>query len=410
MKNFSLNPIRLLSESDNSLTLLLWLRSLSFGVLFSAALISAGLPENFFAQLINWPLLSSAVLLALLLTVINFLLRARMPLDLHVFSTLLLDSLLWFMAIAATGGAINPAVSYVLILLCVAVLVLNVRHTLVLFVVMAMAYAAQLELSPHHHHAMMMSWHLWGMWLLFILNASIMLWVMQRLIRVIREREQSIASFREQQVKDEKLIAMGTLSASIAHELSTPLSTIAVLVEDEEGDEADLIRQQLERCKSVLNTLRNEPEHLRLSVDDFLQGLSDEILLLQPEANLVWHNLLSDSSGDSSQAKVCFVEKSPLLNHALLALLNNAIEASKTFVNVSLGLSDDAQQFCLSILHDGEAISEDLLKSLGKQRVASNKGMGIGNYLANASIEQLGGQLFIQNSDEGVLTQVYWQI
>ncbi|MCK5881325.1 MAG: HAMP domain-containing histidine kinase [Sinobacterium sp.] len=388
-----MSAFQLFRQTRNNLTLLLWLRCISLGALFVTASVASLLPENFFASLVSWPLLSVVILASLILSLLNLAIKNKLDDKLHISLTLILDSLLWFMAISATGGAINPAVSYALILLCVSAISLPVKFTFSLLVIMAMAYAALLEFSPHHHHAMMLSWHLWGMWLLFVLTATIMLWVVQNLTRLIRERDSAIAVFREQQVRDEKLIALGTLSASIAHELSTPLSTISILVEDDESPEGELIKAQLQRCKSAIETLRVERESSYMHGDNFIKKLSDEMLLLSPSANINWSNLLADT-----------LYTSALLEHALLALINNAVQASSGQVDVVIFESVDLTT--ITITHEGDPITEKLLHQLGKNTVKSQKGLGIGYYLANASIEQLGGYLFIQNLPQGVRTTI----
>ena len=367
--------------------LLFSLRLLSLGLLLAVALISQLLPANFFQQLINWPLLSLAIIAAALLSVMSLILRPRLQEHVLLFCALLLDSLIWFMAISATGGAINPAVSYALVLLCVAAISLAPIYSFILFVCMGLAYAALLELSPHHHHAMMMSWHLWGMWLLFLLNAGIILWVTRFLLRRIQQQDLALQEFREQQVRDEKLIALGTLSASVAHELATPLSTIAVLVEGQKDDHNQMIEEQVQRCKQVLQTLRQQPRPNVIDSEVLLQTLRNEMQLLQPAATIHWHlQAMFD------------INYSSLLEHALLALLNNAVEAAATAVDCQIDCSDQHCQ--IDIAHDGEPIDEQLLSRLGKETVSSDKGFGMGHYLANASIEKLGGSLLLLNAPQ----------
>ena len=100
------------------------------------------------------------------------------------------------------------------------------------------------------------------------------------------------------------------------------------------------------------------------------------------------------------------IYSSMMLEHALLSLIHNAAEAAKSKVVVNIETNNTA---IINILHDGENISHDLLNALGKTTISSNKkdGLGVGYYLANASIEQLGGTVDIRNTNEGVLTKVY---
>jgi two-component system sensor histidine kinase RegB len=240
----------------NSFSLLLLLRCLAFALLLGCAFLGQRIyPE--LISFIHWPLLSLAVVLAALLSLINLVGNKRFNETPHTFFTLVADPLLWFMAIAATGAAINPAISYVLVLLCIAAFTLPLLLACIILLLMGTAYAALMLYAPHYHHAMMMSWHLWGMWILFIANALIMLWVIVRLGALIREKDAAIARFREETVRDEQLIATGTLAAAVTHEIGTPLSSIALLVEDKEDEDSLLIQQQVQRCKEAITTLRN---------------------------------------------------------------------------------------------------------------------------------------------------------
>ena len=68
------------------------------------------------------------------------------------------------------------------------------------------------------------------------------------------------------------------------------------------------------------------------------------------------------------------------------------------------------KELFIDIKHDGLAIKESLIKQLGLQLVKSTSdGLGIGYYLANASIERLSGQLQISNQKDGVLTRVIFE-
>jgi two-component system sensor histidine kinase RegB len=387
-----------LQTPKNTLTLLLWLRAAALGLLLLA---SSGVNfwfEDLAAQFINWPRLSWVIVLSTLMTVVSLLLRQKLAEKLHVFTVLLFDALLWCVAVSATGGAVNPAISFVLVLLCVAALALPLYLSVVLFVLMAAAYAALLQFSPHYHHAMMMSWHLWGMWVLFVFNAVIMLWLIVHLLRVIRGKDIAIAEFREQTVRDEQLIAMGTLAGSVTHEIGTPLSTIALLVEDKDDEDSLLISQQIVRCKKALLKLRHVHE-MEDYIEDggvFFQQLQQELLLIKPAAVVSWQVNIA-------QAMQC----SAILQHALLALLSNAVDAAKDWVRVSIFA--EAGQICIHILHNGEPLDDAILENLGRRIIQSNKrdGLGVGYYLANASIEQLQGRVEIRNSSDGVLTCIY---
>jgi hypothetical protein len=78
--------------------------------------------------------------------------------------------------------------------------------------------------------------HLAGMWLTFVVSAAMIAWFVARMTASIRERDSRLAAAREQALRDERVVALGALAAGAAHELGTPLATIAVLVGELEQD------------------------------------------------------------------------------------------------------------------------------------------------------------------------------
>jgi len=73
-------------------------------------------------------------------------------------------------------------------------------------------------------------YHLAGMWVNFALSALVISWFVTRISATLRQRDAQLAQARERQAQRAHVLALGTLAASSAHALATPLATIAVLV------------------------------------------------------------------------------------------------------------------------------------------------------------------------------------
>lgn len=405
----AMNPSQLFSSFSQPqalYTLLIWLRFVSCGLLFLLTLAASQWVDSI-NQLMNWPLLLILSALAFCLNGVALSLRRFIRHTWQIGLCLVLDSLLWFALIAASGGAINPATSYVLVLLAVAALSLPWPQSVFLLVLNGVLYSVLLssghDMSSHghHHHGApntMLNLHLQGMWILFLMTASIMMLVIWLLAKRLQDKEQAIARYREETVRNEQLVAMGTLAANLAHELGSPLSTIMILAQDVEGEDGDLLRQQTERCRVALSRLKFTDSGIyqaqALASEQLLKQLQQEMLLLKPLVNFSWQ--------DQLQAPLMVA---PLLKQALLALLNNAAEAALKEVRCTISRQINSVQ--IDIVHDGARIDTELLQQLGHQRVESQKsGLGIGYFLANASIEHCGGTLLVSNLSTGVLTQV----
>ena len=104
--------------------------------------------------------------------------------------------------------------------------------------------------------------HVVGMWLVFLLSASLIAWFSVKMNATLRERDRLAAEMREQALRHERVLALGTLAAGAAHELGTPLATLAVLPEGcarrmnrwANGGSRPL-RDQVGRCKEILSSL-----------------------------------------------------------------------------------------------------------------------------------------------------------
>lgn len=391
------------SQPQAVFILLAWLRLIAAGFLLVFVFAVSRLPIAHIGHMVDWPLFLGTLFIVLVFSGLSFALRTHIFHSSQLWVVLVIDTLLWFVLIFASGGAINPAVSYLLVLLAVSALALSLIPACMLLAINGLLYAALLQYEPDTHHGHMLNWHLWGMWILFLMTAAILLAVIYLLGNALREKEQAIAEYREETVRNEQLVAMGTLAANIAHELGSPLSTISVLTEDLPGDDGKLLRKQIERCREALTQLKFADTGLyqprAMASGQLLDQLQKEVLLLQPAC---------DIAVDDRWQQPLLV--SPLLKQALLALMNNAAAAAKSRVDCQLYC--EAGQLLFDISHDGEPIAASLIHHLGKQRVEPvGDGLGIGYFLANASIERVGGQLLVSNlSQGGVLTRVLFNV
>ncbi len=288
----------------------------------------------------------------------------------------------------------NPATSYFLVILCLCALSSKGIQTIGLFLLVIALYTYMMLGDTHSLHSMM-GWHLWGMWLSFFATALLITLSIYSLNRRIQAKDQAIAKFKEETTRAEQLIMMGTLAASTAHEIGTPLATLAMISESLQEPEKSLALNQIKRCKKSLEQLKYLPEERQtasLSTDAFMEQLQHELLLIRPAATL---------------KLTCSIHQPlhpPLaLRQSLLALFVNAIDAAKTAVHAELTTNET--MLIWQIRHDGALIDEPLLASLSLKSTKKH-GIGIGYFLANASIEQLGGNVKIINEQHCVLTEV----
>ncbi|MCY4046462.1 MAG: hypothetical protein OXE99_15480 [Cellvibrionales bacterium] len=339
---------------------------------------------------LHWEKLFSFYVGLLILSIISMLFKKTTAW--HLLIIFAVDACLWFFVLRETGGAMNPANSYYLILLCLSSLVLPLGFTSFIFLLVIGLYTLLMLTDPHSLHSTM-GWHLWGMWVSFFIIALLLSGSIYYLSSRLRKQDEAIAAFKAQTTRDEQLILMGTIAANTAHELGTPLATIAMLTEALDRDNADIIQTQIDRCKQSLEQLKKLPAqsgNLTLSSQDFLAQLENDLLLIKPDCQLAFQDEFNQS-----------ITFQLSLKQALMALAVNAIDACQSVVNIHLYTK--ANELIFDITHDGTP-PKHTLGTIGNS--TKDHGLGIGYFLANASIEQLGGTVEWIDLPNQVITQI----
>jgi two-component system sensor histidine kinase RegB len=312
-----------------------------------------------------------------------------------------LSGLLYF-----SGGATNPFVSFYLPILAVASAVLPWRFALFL----ALASIAAYSLLGFFYQPLRLqdtdqavNYHLFGMWANFAGSAGLICWFVARMSGALRERDAQLALAREQHLHSDRIVALGAQAASTAHEMGTPLSTVAIIVGElraeasqrsvlaEFRDDLAVIDAQVALCKVALDrmnlhalaeaTASAAPVVLSAWLMDFIAGWR----LRYPATPL------RQSIPDGP----CRVADSRIVAQILLTLLDNAVHASKDgSVPLTVTLAVDAECAKVVIEDSGHGIATDLQCRLGYEPVRSNSGgQGIGLMLAFANARQIGARI-----------------
>lgn len=400
-----------IQAGDVRLRRLFWLRNISVAGQVLAIVVVHALFG------IELPLIALALVIGVLM-VVNVatawrLTGSKATGDLELFGQLAADVLLLTAALYLTGGATNPFVSLYLLPLVVAATILPVRHALAMAALTASTYSLLMFwyrplAQVHIHQSDAFGLHVLGMWFNFMISAGLIAFFVARMAVSLRERERELANARERALRDEHLVTLGTFAVGAAHELSTPLSSIAVLVQELDGAGAsDLdarrdiatLRTQVDVCKRILSDLvdragraRSEGARLR-SLSEWVDEAATRFRVLRPTVTLrVVH--ARAGSGPLVAAEETAVQ-------ALVSLLNNAADASPD--EVELFCDWNEQGVALEIRDRGPGITAAAVQRAGRVAFSdkSGRGMGYGLLLANAAIERLGGQLDYSNRADG---------
>ena len=247
--------------------------------------------------------------------------------------------------------------------------------------------------------------HVLGMWLGFVISALVIAYFAVEMAAAVRRRDTQLNRVREETLRNERIVALGTLAAGAAHELGTPLATMAVVIGEmrdecrapEQRENLALLDGQVRNCKRILDTLVTQAQETprEAAIDAFIPDVLNEWQLLRPAVHYRYR-----VAGENPAP---ILRADPALRAALLNLLNNAADASPQEMEVLLRWN--AEGAVLEIRDHGPGLTAETAARAGAAFFTTKQeGRGLGLFLANATLERLGGSVRLFNHDGGGAT------
>jgi two-component system sensor histidine kinase RegB len=375
-------------------------------------LILTFLAAETFGLSVHSPGLNYALMLEGAYLAVTFIVRKPLQLtDTGLFIALLLDTVFWITWLYFTGGATNAFISLLLLPIAIAAVILPRWAPWTLTFISTLAYSLMLYSVPSEptQHGMDMGSHYLGMWLNFVISSLVLTTSVAFIAKRMRRQAAELAYMREAQLRQEQLLALGTASAQMAHQLATPLSSLRLLVEEvaeESDDNSPAVKEMnvaLSRCEQTLADLRlateliREQQKFEISASELLNQLVQQVSLFMPQ-------VLLEIALDK-EAEYALIETDTSLLPAILSLIENAARTSEELIGqqkVNITLDIDALiHLRLRVRDYGNGIPSKLISQLGHKLVDSPTGMGVALMLSHASFERLGGQLILGAHLEG---------
>ncbi|MGM0831363.1 sensor histidine kinase [Halomonas qaidamensis] len=318
-----------------------------------------------------------------------------------------------------SGGSTNPFITYYLVPVTIAAATLPWRHA---WIIAACAMAGYTYLMFFYHPIPQLghinsdgplSLHVLGMWLNFGLSAGLVTFFIYKMAHALRNRDKALSRTREAALRNEQVLAVATQAAGTAHELGTPLSTMAVLLNEMHQDAPDgstlqqdiaILRQQVDVCKSRLQHLVTTADRRRmaepevLDAEVWLAAVVQRWLVIRPDVSHFFE--VAEKRGRP------WIAVDATLDQALTNLLNNAADANPEQIAIRLDWQDES--VVIDIRDHGPGIAMSIADQLGDTFISTkSKGMGIGLFLTHATINRFGGGVSLYNHPEGgTLTEV----
>jgi two-component system, sensor histidine kinase RegB len=335
----------------------------------------------------------------------GWMLPAAMAID-----VLFLTGLLFF-----TGGPFNPFSFLYLVHIALGAVVLRPVWTWSLVALSLACSGAlyyvhiwlELDYSDPRSHMQHMNMHLEGMWIAFAVAAAFIVYFVTRVRRALARREADLAAERALAARNERLASLATLAAGAAHELATPLATIALVAREMERiaerersspvlDDIRLIRGQVDRCRTILSQLSADAG---ASTGESFASISLSELVALALEGLPPSPPVQTSFPPGSDRKLMAPRRA--LSQALRAVMKNAQDASADGAPVRVTALAQGDLLQLQVIDRGAGMPPDVLARAGEPfftTKAPGRGMGLGLFVARSLLASLGGTFDLQST------------
>jgi two-component system sensor histidine kinase RegB len=310
-----------------------------------------------------------------------------------------------------SGGADNPFVSLYLLQVVLGSILLPTALVAPLVAACCVAYA---YLSVRHLPLRVpdtLSSALPGLLLIgqvasFVMVAGLLVLFITRVSRNLRARDAYVAELAQRAAEEDGIVRIGLFASGAAHELSTPLSTLSVLVADWQRDrriaaddglreELAEARAEIERCKQIVSNILHSAGEARgeamgsTAAEDLLAAIAAEWREAHPASPLA-------CSGEGLEGARVAAE--PALRQAIWSLLENAADVSPG--EVTLTGERVGSEVAICVRDAGPGFREDQLEKVGKlYQSTKGPGHGLGLFLAVNVARRLGGRLAAANRE-----------
>jgi two-component system sensor histidine kinase RegB len=331
----------------------------------------------------------------------------------ELFLALLVDVATLTAQLYLSGGASNPFAFLYLLQVILSAVLLETWSTWTIVCITGLCYAGlsqffiPLSLPPDHDEGLF-SLYVEGMLISFLLIAALLAIFITRISSNRRAGDAQLAALRQRAAEEDHIVRMGLLASGAAHELGTPLATLAVILGDWKRmpefssnpvliEEISEMQIQLQRCKTIVSGIllsageaRGESS-VKTTLNTFLGDIADEFRATRPIVAFDYRNLIEHDM------PVAF---DSALKQMICNVLDNALEASPRWLGFTAAREEN--QLVLTVDDTGPGFVPAMLDHIGKpyQSTKGKTGGGLGLFFVVNVARKLGGAVSAHNRAE----------
>jgi two-component system sensor histidine kinase RegB len=254
-----------------------------------------------------------------------------------------------------------------------------------------------------------------------------------RLAKESRQMADALAATEMVLAREQRLHALDGLAAAAAHELGTPLSTIAVVAKElsreatpgsQLADDLALLQTQAGRCREILKKLTRgptepDPLHQRMTVTQLIEEAAGPYLWSSTKLDV---SAAPEVASDARAAQEPVGQRRPGVLYGLGNLVENAVDFARTRVEITARWSE--REVTIAIADDGPGVSPEVMDALGEPYVTTRparprgqatagepSGLGLGFFIAKTLLERSGAVVVLDNRPRparGAVATISW--
>ena len=358
------------------------------------------------------------------------LLSSRFALSLLSYDVLQLSALLFL-----TGGLENPFSFLLIVPVAVSA---STQRLAVTSLLAALTVVLATVLARYH---LPLPWtdteppvlpgiYMLGLWTALISCIVFIAFYAWRIEQEARQMAQALSAAELVLAREQRLTALDGLAAAAAHQLGTPLSTIALVAkelereipkESPQRDDIILLQTQAARCREILSQLSKsgrEGEEDLIFSKMRLRHLIEEVVAPLRTLGIEIDVLVADNAPGGKPSGEPVITRNPGLMHSLVNLVENAVEFARE--RVTIDATYDLHKVAIRIGDDGPGFHPNIINLLGEPYVTKRSraegdrketGMGLGFFIAKTLLERSGASIQIANRvlpETGALIEISW--